>query len=51
MTEQSDAIAIIVSEENGSISLADSGSIKIVPKDRLHKVLQNALYETTKESS
>jgi uncharacterized protein (TIGR00159 family) len=50
MTEQSDAVAIIVSEENGSISLADSGSIVTIPKDRLHKALQNALNETTTTS-
>ncbi len=49
MTEQSDAVAIIVSEENGSISLADSGAIKVVTKDRLQKALQNALHETVKE--
>ena len=45
VTEQSDAIAIVVSEENGSISLADSGSMKIIKKNELLKTLQQLLHE------
>ncbi|HOI31445.1 MAG: diadenylate cyclase CdaA [Bacteroidales bacterium] len=45
MTEQSDAIAIIVSEENGSISIADSGSLSKIKKEDLIKTLLIALYD------
>lgn len=50
VTEQSDAIAIVVSEENGSISLADSGSMKIIKKNELLKTLQQLLHEANTDT-
>lgn len=54
VTEQSDAIAIIVSEQTGKISYAEGGSLKSniqpsVLKDFLEEKLQNVLPESSKE--
>lgn len=44
LTEQIDAVVLIVSEETGWISIADSGELLLnVPKDRLIKTLKNKL--------
>jgi len=49
MTEQSDAVAIIVSEENGGISFADSGSLRKISNVELIKTLQTALHSSAEK--
>ena len=42
ITEQADAVAIIVSEETGSISIAYQGMLEMeIPRDRLKETLQD----------
>ena len=44
ITEESDAIALVVSEETGSISVAARGFMwKNIPQDKLHDVLDGLL--------
>ncbi len=40
LTEQSDALVIIISEETGTISLSESGMIRPVEIKELHKILE-----------
>jgi DNA integrity scanning protein DisA with diadenylate cyclase activity len=41
LTEQSDALVIIISEQTGTISLSESGMIRPVEIKELHKILEN----------
>ncbi|MDR0917483.1 MAG: diadenylate cyclase CdaA [Oscillospiraceae bacterium] len=46
ITERTDAIAVVVSEETGSISVAENGMIKRhLPRDAFDKILRNALLD------
>ncbi len=49
LSEQVDAVVLIVSEETGSISFADSGELTLnVPKDRISSYLRSKLSEKSK---
>jgi len=51
ITERADAIAVIVSEETGSVSMAYSGMIKRhLTREALEKLMRNALIVEKKES-
>jgi diadenylate cyclase len=51
ISEQADVIAVIVSEETGSISVAEYGKMKTgLSKDSLRQRLQNAFKAPTKKS-
>lgn len=44
LTEQIDAVVLIISEETGWISIADSGNMMLnIPKDKLKNILKNKL--------
>lgn len=46
ITEASDAIALVISEETGKVSVVDSGNITRIPdKDTLIQLLNNYLLE------
>ncbi|MDP8266730.1 MAG: diadenylate cyclase CdaA [Candidatus Aceula meridiana] len=50
ITEQTDAIAIIVSEETGNISVAADGRfIPVVNKERFSSILKNLLFKQSKK--
>lgn len=45
MTEQSDAVAVVVSEESGAVSVAREGKlIRNLDEDALHSILEELLY-------
>jgi diadenylate cyclase len=49
LSEQVDAVVIIVSEETGSISFADSGELTLnIPKDKISSFLRSKLSEKAK---
>lgn len=48
ITEQSDALVIIVSEETGKISIASNGELTHIQKDDLNQIIQNELGENEK---
>jgi diadenylate cyclase len=41
LTEQSDALVIIISEQTGTISLSESGMIRPIEIKELHKILED----------
>jgi diadenylate cyclase len=50
LTEQSDAVVLVVSEETGEISIAEDGRfIPIVNRERLTNILKNILFIQTKK--
>ncbi len=51
LTEQIDAVVLIVSEETGWISIADSGELTLnVPKEKLIKTLKNKLEDEQEQN-
>ena len=51
MSENSDAIVVVVSEETGSISVAENGVLKSgFTRENLKKLLEDRLIQTTTDS-